>query len=77
MTVDELRREALRLEHSARASLAVDLLNSLDDLSESEVEALWLREAAQRHDAVVSGAVAAVPADAALAKARSCDCHLR
>ena len=71
MTVDELRREALRLEHSARASLARDLLNSLDDLSESEIEQLWLHEAAHRHDAVASGAVATVAADEALAKARS------
>jgi hypothetical protein len=71
MTVDELRREALRLNHAARASLARDLLNSLDDLSESEIEQLWLQEAVRRHDAVVSGAVETVSADEALAKARA------
>lgn len=71
MTVDELRREALALDHSTRARLARDLLNSLDDLSESEIEQLWLEEAVRRHEEVASGAVETVPLDEALAKARA------
>jgi hypothetical protein len=71
MTADELRSEALRLDHAARASLARDLLSSLDDLSESESEELWLQEAVRRHDAVTSGAVETVTMDQALAKARA------
>ena len=37
MTIDELQREALQLDPSARASLAGELLASLDDLSAAEV----------------------------------------
>ena len=71
MTIDELKREALRLEPSTRASLARDLLTSLDDLSESEIEQLWLEEAARRHDEVASGKVETVSMEDVLAKARA------
>ena len=71
MTIDELRREALGLDLSTRASLARDLLSSLDDLSEAEIEQLWLEDSLRRHDEVVSGAVETVAMDVALAKARA------
>ena len=71
MTIDELRREALGLDLPGRASLARDLLSSLDDLSEAEVEQLWLEESLRRHQEVASGAVRTVSADEALARARA------
>lgn len=71
MSIDELRREALGLDLSTRASLARDLLSSLDDLSEAEVEQLWLEESLCRHEEVVSGADETVTMDEALAKARA------
>jgi Putative addiction module component len=71
MTIEELKREALQLDPSTRASLARDLLVSLDDLSEAEVERLWLEEASRRHDEVVSGAVETIPMDEVFAQARS------
>ena len=71
MTVDELRREALRLDHTQRAKLAHDLLESLDELSESEIEQLWLQEAARRQDAIEAGEVETIPADEVLAQARA------
>jgi hypothetical protein len=71
MTIDELRREALGLDVPSRARLARDLLSSLDDLSESEIEQLWLEESVRRHDEVVTGAVETVAMDEALAKARA------
>jgi hypothetical protein len=71
MTIDELRREALDLDLSSRASLARDLLSSLDNLSEAEIEQLWLEESLRRHREVVSGAVETVTVDEALAKARA------
>jgi putative addiction module component (TIGR02574 family) len=71
MTVDELRRAALALDHAARASLARDLLSSLDDLSGSEIEQLWLDEALRRHEEIESGAVDTVPLDEVLAQARA------
>jgi len=71
MSIDELRREALGLDLSSRARLARDLLSSLDDLSESEIEQLWLEESVRRHNEVVTGAVETVAMDEALAKARA------
>jgi hypothetical protein len=71
MTIDELKREALRLDPSKRASLARDLLESLDDLTEAEVEQLWLEEAERRHHQIVTGAVETVSMEEALSKARA------
>ena len=71
MTIDELKREALQLDPSTRASLARDLLESLDDLSEAEIEQLWLEESVRRHNEVVTGAVETVAMDEALAQARA------
>jgi len=67
MTVDELRREALRLDHAARVKLAHDLLDSLEDLSESEIERLWLQEAVRRRDAFAADEVETIPGDEVLA----------
>ncbi len=71
MTIDELRREALELDLPSRARLARELLSSLDDLSEAEVEQLWLQEAVRRHDEVAAGAVETIALDEALASARA------
>ena len=71
MTIDELKREALRLDVSERAGLARDLLESLEDLSEVEAEKLWLEEAVRRDEEIRSGAVKAIPMEEALSKARA------
>jgi hypothetical protein len=71
VTIDELRREALRLDPSARADLARDLLTSLDELSEAEVEQLWLEEAVRRHDEVASGQVHTVEMEDVFSDART------
>ncbi len=71
MTIDELKREALQLDPCSRAGLARDLLESLDDLSEAEIEQLWLEEAVRRHQEIASGAVDTVSMEDALSKARA------
>lgn len=71
MTIDELEREALALDPRGRARLAHKLLDSLDELSEAEVEQLWLEESERRLAEVVSGSVATVSADEAIAHARA------
>jgi len=63
MTIDELKAEALRLSPDERAELASELLVSLDNLSETEIERLWLEEAIRRDAELDSGAAQAVPAD--------------
>lgn len=71
MTIDELKREALKLDPSTRAHLAHELLDSLDSLTEAEVEQLWLEEAARRDAALDAGAAQASPASEVLARARA------
>ena len=57
MSPDELKTEAMKLSHEARAQLAHALLLSLDDLSESEIEDLWLKEAIRRDEEIDVGRV--------------------
>ncbi|MHB9003945.1 MAG: addiction module protein [Coriobacteriia bacterium] len=71
MTIEELKREALRLDPSGRADLARELLESLDDLPEAEVERLWLEEAERRRVEVQSGNVTPIPMDEVFARARA------
>ncbi len=71
MTIDELKAEALRLNPEERAELASDLLVSLEDLSESEIEKLWIEEAVRRDAELDSGAARAIPADEVFAAARA------
>jgi hypothetical protein len=71
MTIDELKREALQLDPETRADLAHVLLNSLDTLSDAQVERLWLEEAARRDAELDAGTATARPADEVLAQARA------
>ena len=70
MTIDELMREALSLDPSSRAHIAHQLLNSLDELSEAEVDELWLAEAARR-DAALDAGAPSNPAAEVIARARA------
>ena len=71
MTIDELKREALQLDAATRAELARDLLVSLDDLSEAEVERLWLEEAVRRDEEMASGNGKPIPMDEVFAELRA------
>ena len=44
MTLEQLEAEALKLGTRARAKLAETLLQSLEDLSDEEMERLWAQE---------------------------------
>lgn len=50
-----IEQEALHLPLQQRAQLVYRLLASLDDLSQSEVEQLWLVEAQRRADDIDQG----------------------
>lgn len=71
MTIDELTREALRLDPSARAALVRKLLVSLDDLPQAEVERLWLEEAAHRDEEMAAGRMKPIPMDEVFAELRA------
>ena len=71
MTIDELKAEALRLDPEARAQLASELIVSLDELSESEIERLWVEEAMRRDTELDNGTARSIPADEVFAAARA------
>ncbi|HSF38974.1 MAG TPA: addiction module protein [Thermoanaerobaculia bacterium] len=70
MKLNELENEALKLDPPSRARLAEVLLRSLDELSEREVEALWLDEAERRERAWDAGEAEGIPAEQVMAKAK-------
>lgn len=55
MNTATITSEALSLPVKQRAELAAQLLSSLDALSESEIEPLWLQEAARRAEEMDQG----------------------
>ena len=70
-TVEELMREALMLDPPTRATMAHELLNSLESLSDSEVQQLWVDEAVLRSAELDAGTATTVSAEEALARARA------
>ena len=71
MTLKELETEVLRLSPNARARLAKKLLNSLDALSEADVERLWVEEAERRNAQIERGVVEARRAKNVIRDARA------
>ena len=71
MTPKELETEALQLNPTARARLAKKLLNSLEALSDAEVERLWAEEAERRNEQIARGVVEARRAEDVIRDARA------
>ena len=71
MSLEELEAEIGRLPLSERAVLAKWIVESLDDLSESEIEALWAEEAERRLDELEQGHAPEIPAEEVLRRARA------
>ena len=69
--LEDIAAEVLELPLTARAKLATQLLDSLEDLSEEESDALWAEEAEQRYIAYKAGQIKSVPADEVFARLRS------
>jgi len=63
MTFNEILPLTRDMELADRAKLAEQLLTSLDDPSEAEVEKLWIEEAKRRLAAYRAGQVEAIPAE--------------
>ena len=66
-----LAKEALERPASERAKLARQLLESLDSLSEIELDQLWLDEAQRRAEQIDRGEAETVPAEDVARKARN------
>jgi putative addiction module component (TIGR02574 family) len=70
-TIDSIESKVLQLKPHARAKLVHSLVHSLDNLPESELEALWLAEAERRDAEMESGAVEGIPGDEVFERIRS------
>jgi putative addiction module component (TIGR02574 family) len=66
-----ITEEVLELPITARAELAGQLLESLDDLSEEETDQLWAVEAERRFDEYKAGRIEALPTEEVFARLRS------
>lgn len=71
MKLTDLENEALNLDPPGRARLAEALLRSLDELSEEEIQTLWLDEAERRERAWDAGEVKGIPAEQVMRELRS------
>ena len=70
MDFKSLEKQALGLPAADRAKLAQELLESLDSLTASEREQLWLDEAERRARQIDAGEVALVSGEEVARKAR-------
>jgi putative addiction module component (TIGR02574 family) len=73
-TVDvrTLRKEALSLPQPARALLAQELLESLEENTDQrEIDALWAAEAERRLDEIKSGKVKCIPGEVVMRRVRN------
>lgn len=71
MTTKDVYAAALKLPTDKRRELASRLLNSLQELPESEWEAKWVAEAERRLAEVRSGRMTERPAEEVFARARA------
>lgn len=71
MGIKELEDEIKKLNLKDRAALAKSIVESLDELSEEEIETLWAEEAERRLDELEQGLVSEIPAEEALRRARA------
>lgn len=67
----DLTEKALELPLAQRAELARQLLDSLEDISEEENDALWAAEAERRYADFRAGKIKAVPAEEVFARLRT------
>ena len=71
MEPTELENEVLKLAPRGRARLVEVLLRSLEELSQEEIETLWLDEAERRERVWDAGEVEGIPAEQVMRELRS------
>jgi len=71
VNLEQLEAEIRKLNLKERAALAKRIVQSLDELSESEIEALWVEEAERRLDELEQGLAPEIPAEEVLRRART------
>ena len=69
--LEDIEKEVLSLDLKGKNELLKLLIADLDKETDINVEKLWLQEAQKRYEELSSGKVKAIPADEALAEART------
>jgi putative addiction module component (TIGR02574 family) len=69
MHLEQVTKEAMKLNIEERAELTQRLLDSLDDAPASEIEKLWLEEAERRLREFREGKTKGIPAEEVFRKA--------
>ena len=67
---EEIAADAMKLSARDRVRLAQQLVSSLDDQVEPDVEALWMQEAERRLEELRTGSVKGIEAGEVFRKAR-------
>ncbi len=60
---DHVKAAAMKLDPAEREALAEELLLSLGDVEQSQIEAAWLDESRRRDAAYAAGKMGATPVD--------------
>ena len=60
---EEIKRSALALDEKRRAELAQQLIISLDEQVDEDIDQAWLAELQRRSDEITSGNVTPVPGE--------------
>jgi putative addiction module component (TIGR02574 family) len=68
---DDLLAAALLLPPAARATLADQLLESLEDPQQEQIDAVWELEATRRAAQIEEGALEAIPGDGVMGGLRA------
>lgn len=71
MSIEEIEAKALKLDPKARARLASRLLESLEELSETENQQIWAEEARRRDQEIDEDRSAEVAGDQVLRESRA------
>lgn len=71
MNTKHIESEALRLPAQDRARLALELIESLDNLAQSEIDGLWSEESVRRASQIDAGTVELIPGDVVAREARA------
>jgi len=67
---EKLEKEARQLDAREKAALARTLIEDLDEITEVDVEKLWVDEAQSRYEDYQSGTLQAIPGEEAMQRAR-------
>jgi putative addiction module component (TIGR02574 family) len=70
MTIRALEKEVLDLPPRSRIRFAEKIMESVDDFTSKEIEAVWAEETGRRVKEITSGKVKGISAAQAMAKAR-------